>query len=172
MPTTTERIRAEEEASTADVAAAILADLAGDEDLAMSLDLRGSRSSKRGEMGGLEFALTHAALYNVVKFLWAVTKFVPPLFRRSAELVPSPVDGSSGKCVLDFLRDEVAPLEIAAWPVGALRICSITTRKPSGQTNRPGFCSAYASQLACELPNTSYVSLDILHNLEPKRTGP
>jgi hypothetical protein len=68
MPTATERIGAEEEAATAYVVVANLVDLADDEDLAMSLDLQGSRSSNRGKIGYLDFALTHAALYTVSKF--------------------------------------------------------------------------------------------------------
>jgi hypothetical protein len=50
------------------VIVANLADLAGDEDPAMSLDLEGPESSERGEMRDLNFAVRQSPQYKVVKF--------------------------------------------------------------------------------------------------------
>jgi hypothetical protein len=74
-PTTTEGIDAEDEddkplpvaAATANVDAASLAELAGEDGTAMSLHLKGWMSSKWG-MGDLELAMRESLLYTVEKF--------------------------------------------------------------------------------------------------------
>jgi hypothetical protein len=74
--TTTKVIDAEEEddhsrpvaAATATVAAASLANRAGEEELDMSLDQEGWMSSKWGEMGDLYLAMREPPVYTVAKF--------------------------------------------------------------------------------------------------------
>jgi hypothetical protein len=68
MLISTKMIDAEEEAATADVAAAKLADLAGDDDPTMPPDLQGWMSFDWEEMGDLDFTPTQMTRYTVPKF--------------------------------------------------------------------------------------------------------
>jgi hypothetical protein len=83
--TTSEVICAEEvDDNPWPVATASLANRAGDEEPAMSLDQEGWMSLKWWEMEDLDFSGERAAPIYGGKIWSAVTEFIPPSFRRSA----------------------------------------------------------------------------------------